>query len=234
MLEWYWALLIALLTFLVGLFTKNFLPSYMDEKGKNLATKEDIQEITDLTERVQKEFKEEFERFSHDIQFKYDYYFHQYEVLYSYLYAIVVQSEYVRKTIVTTDKGTPLSFEEYPFLTISKTHQTNQKLERKKGVPARFTQTTEEIETPISEFNFDSLIATVIDNGKYADQELLKKSVAYRFIDSIGKGDSQYEDEGLQLQADIVMHIVKYYNTLRNELKMDFSQEEIETGKIVL
>ena len=76
----------------------------------------------------------------------------------------LVQSEYVRKTIVTTDKGTPLSFEEYPFLTISKTHQTNQKLEMKKGVPARFTQTTEEIETPISEFNFDSLIATVIDN----------------------------------------------------------------------
>lgn len=234
MLEWYWTLLIALLTFLVGLFTKNFLPSYMDEKGKNLATKEDIQEITELTERVQKEFKEDFERFSHDLQFKYDYYFHQYEELYSYLYAVVVQSEYVRKTIVATDEGCPLSFEEYPFLAISKTQRTNQKLEMKKGEPARFTQMTEEIETPVSEFNFDSLIATVIDNGKYADQELLKKAVAYRFIESVGKDDSQYEDEGLQFQADIVMHIVKHYNCLRKELKMDFSQDEIEKGRIAI
>ena len=43
MLEWYWVLGVAALSFLVGLFTKNFLPSYMDEKGKNLATKEDIE-----------------------------------------------------------------------------------------------------------------------------------------------------------------------------------------------
>ena len=34
------------LIFLVGLFTKNYLSSYMDKKGENLATKEDIEEIT--------------------------------------------------------------------------------------------------------------------------------------------------------------------------------------------
>lgn len=54
-----WAILIfeILLTvavFLIGLFVKNYLPSYMDEKGKNLATKEDIEEITRKTEEVQK------------------------------------------------------------------------------------------------------------------------------------------------------------------------------------
>ena len=52
-----WAILIfeILLTvavFLIGLFVKNYLPSYMDEKGKNLATKEDIEEITRKTEEV--------------------------------------------------------------------------------------------------------------------------------------------------------------------------------------
>lgn len=40
---------------------------HMDEKGKNLATKEDIEEITGKTEEVQKEFKEGFELFSKDI-----------------------------------------------------------------------------------------------------------------------------------------------------------------------
>lgn len=39
--------------FLLGLFTKNYLPSYMEKKGENLATKEDVKEITRRTEEVQ-------------------------------------------------------------------------------------------------------------------------------------------------------------------------------------
>lgn len=35
----------------------------MYEKGKNLATKEDIQEITRLTEETQHDFRKELERF---------------------------------------------------------------------------------------------------------------------------------------------------------------------------
>lgn len=63
-----WAILIfeillAVAVFLIGLFVKNYLPSYMDEKGKNLATKEDIEEITRKTEEVQQEFREGFELF---------------------------------------------------------------------------------------------------------------------------------------------------------------------------
>src|SRR5579862_6505736 len=34
------------------LFLKNYLPSYLGEKGKNLATKEDIELITDKIEAV--------------------------------------------------------------------------------------------------------------------------------------------------------------------------------------
>lgn len=75
-----WAILIfeILLTvavFLIGLFVKNYLPSYMDEKGKNLATKEDIEEITRKTEEVQQEFREGFELFSNDVKFKYDFFY---------------------------------------------------------------------------------------------------------------------------------------------------------------
>lgn len=74
---------------ILGLFLKNYFPSYMDEKGKNLATKEDIAEITRKTEVVQQEFRENFERFSSDIRFKYDFYYRQYTELYCKLYAIV-------------------------------------------------------------------------------------------------------------------------------------------------
>ena len=59
--------------FIGGLFTKHYLPTYMDKKGENLATKEDVEEITKLTEQVQKEFNEAFELFSSDVKFKYEY-----------------------------------------------------------------------------------------------------------------------------------------------------------------
>jgi hypothetical protein len=39
----------SLLAFVVGLFSWSFLPGYMQEKGKNLATKEDIQELARQT-----------------------------------------------------------------------------------------------------------------------------------------------------------------------------------------
>lgn len=74
-------IVVILLIFLVGLFTKNYLPSYMDKKGENLATKEDIKEITRKTEEVQREFKEEFEAFSSDMKFKYDFFYRQYSEL---------------------------------------------------------------------------------------------------------------------------------------------------------
>lgn len=61
---------------------KNYVPSYFDEKGKNLATKQDIAEITRKTEEVQKEFKEGFELFSSDVRFKYDFFYKQYSELY--------------------------------------------------------------------------------------------------------------------------------------------------------
>ena len=39
----------SILAFVVGVFSWTFLPSYMREKGKNLATKEDIQELARQT-----------------------------------------------------------------------------------------------------------------------------------------------------------------------------------------
>ena len=67
-----WLLLIVeiasiIAVFLLGLFTKNYLPSYMEKKGENLATKEDVKEITRRTEEVQQEFRQEMARFSKDL-----------------------------------------------------------------------------------------------------------------------------------------------------------------------
>ena len=40
----------------LNLFIKSFLPSYFYEKGKNLATKEDIASITDKVESVKTDY----------------------------------------------------------------------------------------------------------------------------------------------------------------------------------
>jgi hypothetical protein len=51
----------ALLLFIGGLWFKNFLPNYFNEKGKLLAQKEDIAEITEKIEGVKVEFTKETE-----------------------------------------------------------------------------------------------------------------------------------------------------------------------------
>ncbi|HDY7722493.1 TPA: hypothetical protein RQK05_004567 [Vibrio vulnificus] len=46
---------------IVGWFTKSYFPSYMKEKGKNTATKEDIEEITKIAEWVKQRSATELE-----------------------------------------------------------------------------------------------------------------------------------------------------------------------------
>lgn len=54
----------------IGLFSKQFFPSYMKEKGKNVATKEDIEEITRLTENVKTEFQMQLESHKRNFEFE--------------------------------------------------------------------------------------------------------------------------------------------------------------------
>ena len=112
-------LICAIISFLLGLFVKDYLPSYFNKKGENLATKEDIAEITALQEKVQDEFHKEFERFSSDVHFTYDFYYKQYTDLYSKLYSIIWRSEYMR-SFFRLLKGVELSPEEVPFVEVSK------------------------------------------------------------------------------------------------------------------
>jgi len=228
--DWILLLIVAIFDFLLGLFIKNYLPSYMDEKGKNLATKEDVQEITKLTEEVQQNFRKELESFNSELHFKYDFYYKQYELFYSYLYAVIVQSEYVRQYLKKLN-GQEVSFEEEPFLTISPTHRQTQKLELKQGKPMKITGHTEEIETPVSKFNFDELVNYIVKNSALADQDLMKYAVSYRFAHHVSNGQgAEAENEETRLQVLIIETIIKTYNRLRRDLRMRYSETELRTG----
>ena len=237
-MEWIYIALEIILVFLLGLFIKNYLPSYMDENGKNLATKEDIEAITRKTEEVQKEFKEGFELFSSDVRFKYDFYFKQYSELYSKLYGIVMQSEYVRHFIRIND-GQEVSFDEAPFLEVSPTRKVTKSVHWGSEKPTEITQKEEIIDTPISNFNKKQLCDYIIENAEYATQRLLKVAVAYRFVNCYYAGNpaaknSSCQDtanhEEFRLIREMVCCIVSEYNFFRKELKMAYNEVELETG----
>jgi len=241
-MDWVQVLVNALFIFLLGLWIKNYLPSYMTEKGKNLATKEDIQEITRRTEEVQREFKEGYELFVSDVKFKYDFYYKQYSELYCKLYAIIIQSEYVRRFILLTG-GEKYSFDEIPFMEISPTHRTTTQLRFEEGNPLTAKQSTEDIETPISQFNKKQLCDYIILNGEYATQRLLKLAVGYRFAHSHYSGNPEVKnsscedianDEEIRLIREMVLCIVSEYNFFRRELKMGYNETELKYGIPIL
>jgi hypothetical protein len=58
----------AILLFFAGLWLKNYLPSYFDEKGKLLAQKEDIEKITEKIESVKYTFTRETELLKAEVQ----------------------------------------------------------------------------------------------------------------------------------------------------------------------
>ena len=233
-MEWVVLIAIVISEFIFGLWIKSYLPSYMKKKGENLATKEDIKEVTRLTEESKQYFRQGIEQFTTDLHFKYDFYSRQYEELYCYLYAVVVQSEYVRYCI-NKSSDQKITFDSIPFITIAPTKHRTQKLEFKAGKPTQFTQTEESIETEASKFNFEELVNHIIENGALAERDLLKYAVSYRFADMI-KEDSTFskdsDDELNYLQIKIIESIIKTYNLLRKELKMDFCNSELETGRL--
>ncbi|GLH45196.1 hypothetical protein RS3R6_38650 [Pseudomonas atacamensis] len=53
--------------FIVGLLIKTYLPGYIGEKAKNLATKEDIAGITDKIEQVKADYAKQLELYKSDI-----------------------------------------------------------------------------------------------------------------------------------------------------------------------
>lgn len=219
--------------FFLGLFTSVFLPKYMGEKGKNLATKEDVGEITHKTEDVKNEFKKEFDKFSRENKFQFDYYYNQFSELYAPLYAIVSQSEYYRYfNKVYGEKKAP--FEEFPFFEINKS-RINIKSDLFNG--EILEKQTIKINDSITKFNKKEISEYIISNSRFASRKLLKLAVAYRFANdhySSDKGNiwmvDEFNKEELKLIRELVKIIIKDYNELAKKLQFKYSESELETG----
>lgn len=217
----------------LALLGKSFLPKYFEQKASNLATKEDIEDITKITESVKQEFNEKMQIFSTQHTFRHSFSYERYAKLYSQLYGYILQSEYARE-FFEVDTIFP-NKEDAPFIQIA-TRVTTTK--NNNG-----TVVSEErvMETELAEHSKIKMCQIIIENGGYASQKLLKLAFSYKVAHSFyGVENKNHElnekadDEELRLIREIVICIVKEYNELRQFLEMDFCQEELKKGQVNL
>lgn len=218
----------------VGLIIGNYLPSYAKEKGKNLATKEDIANLTKLTEEVKSGFQKELGEFSKKIEFKYRFAEEQLMNLYSSLYAIISQSEYLRYFANHYD-NMDFPFDKAPFLEMTKSiHKIKLNIGNGKVIKDEIIKE----ENEITKSNKIKIANEIIENSKYASKKLLKLAVAYRYVYneySNGNKDPlnekyKYNIEEVKLSGAIIVLIIKEYNKLAKKLNLEYSEYELENG----
>lgn len=221
----------------VGLFLKNYLPSYFDEKAKNLATKEDIGDITDKIEKVKFNYSKEVEQLKTELNKDFQEYideqkflkersYNQYCELYSKLYTIIVQSEYLRYFNQFDD-----NFDNLPFLETSREKiKTNIDLKT-----MSVKQTREEINDAVTNFNKISIVDMVIDKGHLASERLIKLAVAYRYVHKFYTDETmdpeqleKFQKEELLMIAEIVKTVIYETNKFKKICSLDYNENEIK------
>ncbi|MGE7601292.1 hypothetical protein ACQKL5_02190 [Peribacillus sp. NPDC097675] len=227
--------LLIVVSFILGLFTKNYLPSYAKEKGKNLATKEDIQLITQKTEEVKQIFERDITIFSNELTFRNDYAFKRYSLLYTEIYSIVIQSEYIR--FFYMKNGQNFEFEQFPFLEIEASQ-----IKRVTELTGRLiSEEVTKIINDVTSANKKALYEFIIINGQYASPRLLKLAVSYRYTYGNYSGTKNVEDSKLRdafdsaeiaLLADLIQTIVIEYNEMRKTVNLSYNESELQTGRL--
>ncbi|MED0671746.1 hypothetical protein P4S95_16335 [Aneurinibacillus aneurinilyticus] len=161
-------------------------------------------------------------------KFQREYSFEQLKELYSFLYAIIAQSEYLRYFLNLTAE-----FDKVPFLEIRR-RKVTQSLQF-----ATMTMQSDEfeIEDAITEFKKEKIAELVLEKRKFALQELIKLASAYRFVHDHYQNETleeerleKFKKEELLLIAKIVKHIVKEYNRMLKDCHLSYNEKELETG----
>ncbi len=215
----------------------------MEEKAKNLASKEDIAEITEKVEIVKYHYNgdieklrinlnKDFQEYMDNMKFLKERSYNQYVGLYSKLYAIIIQSEYFRYLFEIHGE-----FKDIPFLELEK-KSIHEKVEFHNFMTnSSIDKTEEEIHDEITDFNKIKIADMIIENGELATERLLKLAVAYRYVHKhyINKGSNcklkeKCAAEELKIIKSIVQAVVKETNELKKICNLQFNEIEISTG----
>ena len=178
--------------------------------------------------------KNKFDWFQDTKKFKREYYYKQLEELYIPLYAVVAQSEYLRR-LHSLDNGI---YDESPFIEINtRKRKTVVNLFTGNVVSDEVTITTDDI----TEFNKEKLSKLIIEKGVFASQELLKLAVAYRYTHKHYKDETleekkleTFQKQELYLINQIVRLIVKESNEKLKACSMPYNKDEIELSTMLV
>lgn len=232
-MDWIESMFIVVSFVILELIFKYALPSYAGEKGKNIATKQDIAEITRRTESVVDLFKRDFEVFSNINRIKYEYTYKRLSDLYAHIYSFVCQSEYFRH-ISSFDNEQFSSFEEYPYFSF--THRKHTSRTTSDGAESN----DEELLSTITQMSKKELVEFIIEKGQLASPKLLKLAINYRFAEEKYAGGKYpcsdtkqlelFNREELRLIRDLVMCIIQEYNEMLKQLNLEYDENELNTG----
>ena len=195
------------------------LNTYFDEKAKNLATKQDITEITAKTEQVQAEFHKILGQFDADLKFKYEFYEKQYKELYALLYCMVCESESLRY-ILTNLSSEQIVFGEVPIMEYEIDNNGSDKQEIKETI-------------------CEKMLNLILDQYVYASPTLMKSACALANIEKyLGTVDNEEQKKLLEyeLKAKIVRTTLKDYHWLRQQLRLHENNDEtvdVEKGEFI-
>ena len=228
------ALLVAIGEIVVGYMIKNYIPTYMSSKGKNLATKEDIKEITQKQEEVKLEFQKQIQDYNREASFSDKYKYDQYAALYSKIYAIICQSEFLRY-MSKEAHGNVILFDRARYIELHKSKHT---IDTTLGEYGKTKHVKEIIEDDITRYNKHMINNLILENYMFASPQLIKLAVGHRYcLDyyTAPKDDihtTYCKNQELSIIKDIVVTVVKEYNQLRKDLKMDYDEKELHSGII--
>jgi len=170
--------------------------------------------------------------------------------LYTRLYAIICQSEYARIFNGLKD-GEKVSFDEEPFIQIEPSKKETWKITVNIEQPPKSSYSCKKDDTELSVYNKKMLCDSIIDSADLATQELLKLAISYRFAHYFYSGNPEVrnssekntanDEEHLRIEkianneehlllGKMVRCIVREYNFFRKELKMNYSENELESG----
>ena len=224
----------------MAFFIIKHLQSYVSEKAKNFASKQDIEVLTILAEKAKnlatlqdiEEISKLTELGKKDIEFKYSYYYEQFSKLYTKIYSSVCNSESVRylyRVFKNDEIGDDevgdedIDFDLVPFL---EEYVITNGVEQRKHKDKLY-------------YYKDNLANFIIENAEYASKELLKLASCYLQTNDKYSGSEKGYDDDIVRKADemeliflreMVKCIIRDYNFLRRELRMDFDENELKTG----
>lgn len=224
-------------SFLVGLFLNNFLRSGSDKKTETVATKKDIAVLAKKADDIQNTVEDKLETLSSDSRYKSEIRYKQYSQLYCRLYALIMQSEYLRYFINLQNGEQSDDFNESPLVEMGSIDIETVETESYSG---NRVANRKIVDTRSSKNSKKELCDTIVKNAEFASQKLLKIATSYRVASlfySANGAETENDEfqekadaEELRLIKEVVTTVVREYNEIRKELLLSFDDEEITKG----